>query len=196
MSWNFSTLPTRLASIREMRSSNPEQSDVKDREAQIRTTNLACRALATASVEKEVSRVNAAAQPGQRHLQSTELTTRRLASFSRSDLSIMAETRLRSFDGREIWPPRSQLAAAMFAPAPHNPLYSADWAEARPIAAVGPSGTARRPLRYDDRSLTRRATLPGSRSSCCHILRTRQPQLSRCRLTVLSRSLLRSSLRA
>jgi len=83
-------------------------------------------------VDKDVSRVNAAAPAGpHRHLKGVELTARGLESFSTSDRPITKLAVLPDYDhsAQTAWPIREVVDWASIAPVQYHP--GADWAAAR-----------------------------------------------------------------
>jgi hypothetical protein len=85
------------------------------------------------AADKEVDVVNAAAPSGEaRRLLGAELTARGLDSFSTRHPSIVKEATLPDFNDGAIkaWPPKPPFNAAMFAPQPFSPHFSAYWGRA------------------------------------------------------------------
>lgn len=86
------------------------------------------------AADKEVSRINGSAPPGDhRHLLGVELTGRGLASFSTASPSIAKELKLPDFERSDqtAWPPHRSLDPALFAPVVEGDprLYTDRWHE-------------------------------------------------------------------
>ena len=94
-------------------------------------TELAATFAEVSEIDAAVSRLNSVSPSGESTLRGCELEARHLSQFSKSDPSIVAETKLIGFDGRELWPPRRTSFAASVMPAPsYDARFSAHWHEA------------------------------------------------------------------
>ncbi len=80
-----------------------------------------------AACDRDVSGINGRAPTGEhRRIANVELHAR-----GRDAPSIAKTLQLPAWDSANLaWPPKPQFAAAMFAPLPHDPRFSADWASA------------------------------------------------------------------
>jgi hypothetical protein len=89
------------------------------------------------AVDREVSRINGSAPPGEHHrLRQVELVARGLNNFSRADPPITKAVQLPDWTNGEkmVWPPPQPSLAAVFAMSmvpSHDPRYTADWAAAQ-----------------------------------------------------------------
>ena len=85
-------------------------------------------------VDREVNRINAAAPAGQhRRLRHVELVARGLDRHDRDHPALSGNLKLPDWQRSETmaWPPPQHWDTSLFAPAPFDRRYSADWAAAR-----------------------------------------------------------------
>jgi hypothetical protein len=83
-----------------------------------------------AECNREVSRINADAPPGEhRRLLEVELTARGLERFTRDEPSIFDELKLPDWaeSARMAWPPPRVFDQSMFQPVPYDRRYSPEW---------------------------------------------------------------------
>ena len=112
-------------------------------------------------VENQVRAINASSPSGQPHLTGAELIARNLSAsgFSKSDPSILQTCVLRSWSGKEIWPPHcSSFDVSTVMPmAQHDPLqYTEYWFEAKSAHADAIRKEQMRTMAYHDQQAVQR----------------------------------------